>query len=122
MKSRARCSKNWKSNPARARRQNVQPRFAARNRTTMRIFPGLLGLLALLLAGCGPPRFFAVEEMDEKALRAAPSFRAEDVEWTFARPAEWEISDHDWREMRDNSNRTYLHILDDNGKRPIYMP
>jgi hypothetical protein len=86
-----------------------------------RISMGLLALMALLLAGCGPPRFFTMEEMNEAELRNTPSFRAKDVEWQFNRPGNWEISDKDWREMQDVSNQRYLRILNDNKARPIYL-
>ncbi|MBP9892600.1 MAG: hypothetical protein KBG84_11915 [Planctomycetes bacterium] len=87
------------------------------SRTTL----GLLALMALLLAGCGPPRFFAVEEMNEAELRNTPSFNARDVEWNFKRPDTWEISDKDWNEMHSRSNSVYLRTLNSNSQRPIYL-
>jgi len=86
-----------------------------------RISMGVLALMALLLAGCGPPRFFAVEEMNETELRNANSFSAKDVTWDFKRPDNWEIPDNEWKELHGNSNRVYLNLLSKNSGRPIYL-
>jgi hypothetical protein len=86
-----------------------------------RISMGVLALMALLLAGCGPPRFFAVEEMNEAELRKTNAFSAKDVTWDFKRPDNWEIPDNEWKEVHGNSNRVYLNLLSKNSGRPIYL-
>lgn len=86
-----------------------------------RVSMGVLALMALLLAGCGPPRFFAVEEMNEAELRNQQAFNAKDVTWDFKRPDNWEINDKDWNEMHDDSNRVYLNVLSKNNGRTIYL-
>lgn len=77
-------------------------------------------VMLFLLAGCGPPRFFTVEEMDEQALRGATAFHSKPVEWDFQRPANWEISDKDWKEMYEVSNSAYQRVLVTEVNRKIY--
>ncbi|KAA0215746.1 hypothetical protein EDM80_05175 [bacterium] len=77
-------------------------------------------IMLLMLAGCGPPRFFTVEEMDEQALRSATAFHSKPVQWDFQRPANWEISDKDWQEMYEDSNAAYQRVLVTKVNRKVY--
>ena len=77
--------------------------------------------LLLLLTGCGAPGFFTIEQIDEPGLRNASTLNANEPQWDFKRPANWEISDKDWNEMHQDSSTAYLRELRQNNGRRFYV-
>ncbi|MCC6575072.1 MAG: hypothetical protein IT462_14945 [Planctomycetes bacterium] len=64
-----------------------------------------------LLAGCGAPRYFKTEVLDEAALKQMRAYHAHPVDVDFTRPATWELKDGEWNEMMEHGDQAYTRGL-----------
>jgi hypothetical protein len=72
----------------------------------------LISMFALLLlAGCGPSRYFQEDQVDEKGLTQANTFYVQPVLWDFTPPDEWKLSIDERRVLFDACSRGYTDEL-----------
>lgn len=64
-----------------------------------------------LLAGCGAPRFFRTEVLDEAALKEISTYHARPVDVQFIRPPTWGLKDYEWDDMMTNGDQAYARGL-----------